>query len=56
MTEVPEKFHKPFYKVTLGQLGAGSWEGNTWQVILDKHNNLPCFMVWVQVGYHTTFN
>lgn len=45
---VPDKFLKPFYKVTLGQLLGGKWDNTNWQVALDSNNVLPCYMVWVQ--------
>jgi len=45
---VPEKFLKPFYKVTLGQLLGGKWDNNDWKVNLDNNNALDCCMVWIQ--------
>lgn len=45
---VPDKFLKPFYKVTLGQLLGGKWDNANWQVALDSNNALPCCMVWIQ--------
>ena len=48
MTTVPEKFHLPCYKLHLGQLGGGRWEGEKWLVDLGNNTSVDACMVWLQ--------
>lgn len=52
---VPEKFQKPFHKLTLGQLALARRQGAEWEVELagPAGVRVPLHMVWIQAEVET---